>query len=196
MRNTIERSIKTLDWLSHGVGILCMLALVGSYSWLVLKPLSQRQELCQQRISQLQGMLLKAPEVRKDNVAYRAELASLKQSIEDTQRRLPPELREQEFIDQMRQIAAKSGVEFGAYQMGSITQLASYSQAELTLQCKGSYASICRFLDEIDQIARITEISNLQIEAGDNFHTYPLQVTFVLYFGGSTHDRNMRGEVL
>ena len=80
--------------------------------------------------------------------------------------------------------------------MGMISELESYSQAELTFQCKGSYASICQFLHEIDHLARITEISNLQIESADNFHSYPLQVTFVLYFGGATHDRSMKGEVL
>ena len=154
------------------------------------------RRLCEQRIAQLETLLVKSPRVRQENRAFHAELASLRHSVEETQRRLPHELREHEFVEQVRQVASQSGIELGDYQMGMISELESYSQAELTFQCKGSYASICQFLHEIDHLARITEISNLQIESADNFHSYPLQVTFVLYFGGATHDRSMKGEVL
>jgi Tfp pilus assembly protein PilO len=196
MRNPVENSIKTLSWLLHITGLLSTAGLVAAYSWFVLKPLVDHEHVCEQRIVQLEALLAKSPKVRQENRAFHAELASLKHSVEETQRRLPPQLCEHEFVEQVRLVATKAGVEVGDYQMGLITELESYSQAELSFQCKGSYASICRFLDEIDHLARITEISNLQIESADNFHSYPIQVTFVLYFGGATHDRSMKGRVL
>lgn len=196
MRNPVENSIKTLGWLLHGAGLLCVAGIVAAYGWFVLRPLVEHEQLCQVRIAQLEDLLIQTPKVRQENRAYNAELASLKHSVEETQRRLPPELREHEFVEQVRQVATKAGMEVGDYQMGLITELESYSQAELSFQCKGSYASICQFLHEIDHLARITEISNIQIESADNFHSYPIQVTFVLYFGGTTHDRSMKGEVL
>jgi Tfp pilus assembly protein PilO len=180
----------------HGAGLLCVASVVAAYGWFVIKPLVEHERLCQQRIAQLETLLAKTPKVRQENRAFHAELASLRHTVEETQRRLPTELREREFVAQVRQVAAKSGMEVSDYQMGLTTELESYSQAEVTFQCKGSYASICQFLDEIDHLARITEISNLQIESADNFHSYPIQVTFVLYFGGRTHDRSMKGDVL
>jgi Tfp pilus assembly protein PilO len=180
----------------HGAGLLCLTVIVGAYGWLVLKPLVAHEQLCQQRIGQLETLLVSTPKVRQENRAFHAELASLKHTVEQTQRRLPRELREHEFIEQVRLVAGKSGIEVSDYQIGLTTELESYSQTELTFQCKGSYASICQFLDEINHLARITEISNLQIESADNFHSYPIQVSFVLYFGGVTHDRSMKGEVL
>jgi Tfp pilus assembly protein PilO len=196
MRISIERQIITLGWALHAVGVVALGLVLLAYLWFVWNPISERRLLCEQRISQLEQLLKRAPHVRSENQTYKAEIASLKQSVEETQKRLPQELREHEFLEQVRAIAEQTGMELQDYQMGDIEQLESYSKAQLTLQCHGSFASICRFLDEIDHLARITEAANLQIETADNFNRYPLQVTFVLYFGGSSHDRRMRGDVL
>ena len=196
MRPSIEKQMTALGWLLHGVGVATVIAVVGAYLWFVAMPLSERKASCQQRIEQLESMLGKATQVQTDHNTFKTELASLKQSVEETQRRLPRELREEEFLAQVREVATKTGIELGQYQLGMVEDLESYSKANLTFQCHGNFASICRFLDEVDHFARITEISNLQIETSDNFNRYPLQVTFVLYFGGSNHDRSMSGEVL
>ena len=196
MSITPDRSLSTLGWLLHGVGLTCAIALLVAYGYLVGGPLADHRQLCQQKVTQLEELMKKVPQVRQENAALLAELVSLQQSVDETQRRLPPELREQEFIEEVRRVASQADVEMRNSHVGSITEHQSYSQAELTFECIGSYASICRFLNEIDHFTRITEIANLQIEVGDNFHSYPLQVTFVLYFGKSTHDRHMRGDVL
>jgi Tfp pilus assembly protein PilO len=196
MLSRSKNSINKLRWAMHVVCFVCVVGFVAAYGWFVFKPLREHEQACQQRIAHLKQLLVQAPKVRQENRAFHAELTSLKHTVEETRRRLPQKIQEHEFIEQVRQVATKLGMEVGDYQLGLVTELQSYSQAEVTFQCKGSYASICQFLDEIDHFARITEISNLQIESGDNFHSYPLQVTFVLYFGGSTHDRSMKGDVL
>ena len=196
MRNPIEKQIATLGWVLHGVGVLTAALGVGVFVQFGFVPLADDQQLCDQRILQLELMLAKAAKVQAEHQNRQVELASLKESVVETQRRLPGELREHEFLDQVRAVASTTGVELGEYQLGAIVELASYSKADLTFQCHGSFASFCRFLNEINHLARITEISNLQIETTDNSSRYPLQVTFVLYFGGVTHDRNMRGNVL
>lgn len=196
MRPSLEKQISTLGWLWHGVGGATVIAVIAAYLYFVAMPLAAKEDMSQHRIMQLEAMLHKANQVQSDHKALQTELISLKQSVEETQRRLPRELREDEFLTEVRQVATKTGIELGQYQLGMVEEMESYSKAELTFQCHGNFASICRFLDEIDHFARITEISNLQIETSDNFHRYPLQVTFVLYFGGSNHDRSMSGEVL
>ncbi len=196
MRNPIEKQIAMLGGVLHGAGVLMVVLMVGAFIQFGFVPLVDDQQLCDQRITQLESLLAKAPQVQAEHQQRTVELASLKESVVETQRRLPSELREHEFLDQVRAAASKTGIELGEYHLGAIEELASYSKANLTFACHGSFASICRFFNEIDHLARITEISNLQIETTENFKRYPLQVTFVLYFGGATHDRNMRGEVL
>jgi Tfp pilus assembly protein PilO len=196
MRRSIEKQISTLGWMLHGLGVAMLALGVLAYAWFLAMPLNAQQELSESRISQLQAMLSKSKQVRREHNKLHNELDSLKKSVEETQKRLPRELGESEFLEQVRAVAIRTGVELGEYHLGTIEQLESYSKAELTLQCQGNYASICRFLDEIDHFARLTEVSTLQIESTDNFNRYPFQVSFVLYFGGSNHDRSMRGEVL
>lgn len=196
MRRSIEKQILTLGWMLHGLGVALLALSVLAYGWFLAMPLNAQQELSESRISQLQAMLSKSKQVRREHTKLHHELDSLKKSVEETQKRLPRELGESEFLEQVRAVAVRSGVELGEYHLGTIVQLESYSKAELTLQCQGNYASICRFLDEIDHFARLTEVSTLQIESTDNFNRYPFQVSFVLYFGGSNHDRSMREEVL
>lgn len=196
MRQSNEVQISTLGWLLHGAGIVVLCLLVVGYVFVAGMPLKASKDICEQRVAQLNLMLSKAPRVRAEHKDYQMELASLKQSVEETQRRLPRELNEDQFLEEVRAAAQRTNVSVGDYQLGAIEQLESYSKADVTLQCRGSFASICRFLNEIDHFARITEVSNLQIEAAENLVHYPLQVTFVLYFGGSNHDRSRQGEVL
>jgi Tfp pilus assembly protein PilO len=196
MRKPIEKQIATLNWVLHGMGVVAAALLLGGFVQFVLFPLRDNSAACEQRISQLDAMLAQSTKVQADHRNLNAELASLKESVAETQRRLPKELHEHEFLDQVREIASSTGIELGEYQLGIVQELASYSKAELSFQCFGSFASICRFLDKIDHLTRITEISRLQIESTDNFNRYPVEVTFVLYFGGGKHDRNMRGDVL
>jgi Tfp pilus assembly protein PilO len=195
VRRSIERQVLTLGWMLHGLGAAILALGVFAYLWFVAMPLHARQELSEARITQLHTMLNKSPQIRRQHEKLHDELASLRKSVEETQKRLPRDLNEGEFLEQVRQVAARSGVELGEYQLGSIDELESYAKAQLTFQGHGNYASICRFLDEIDHFARITEVSNLQIESAENFNHYPFQVSFVLYFGGSNHDRSMRGDV-
>jgi Tfp pilus assembly protein PilO len=196
MRRSIEKQVSALGWMLHGLGVAMLAVGVLAYVWFVAMPLHERHELSESRMTQLQLMLSKSNQIHHEHEELHGELASLKKSVEETQKRLPRELGEGEFLEQVRQVAVRTGIELGEYQLGTTEQLESYSKAELTFHCHGNYASICRFLDEIDHLARLTEVSNLQIESADNFNRYPFQVSFVLYFGGSNHDRSMRGDVL
>lgn len=196
MRRTIEKQVSALGWALHAVGVTILSVCVAAYLWFVAMPLHEQHKLSESRIDQLQTMLSKSMQVHREHDKLHDELMSLKKSVEETQKRLPRELGEGQFLEQVRAVAERMGVEVGEYHLGTTEDLESYSKAELTLQCHGNYASICRFLDEIDHFARLTEVSNLQIESTDNFNRYPFQVSFVLYFGGSNHDRSMRGEVL
>jgi Tfp pilus assembly protein PilO len=195
MRRSIEKQVSALGWMLHGLGVAMLALGVFAFLWFVAMPLHARQELSESRSTQLEVMLSKSSQIHHQHEELQVELASLKKSVEETQKRLPRELGEGAFLEQVRQVAVRTGIELGEYQLGTTEELESYSKAQLTFQGHGNYASICRFLDEIDHLASLTEVSNLQIESADNFNSYPFQVTFVLYFGGSNHDRSMRGDV-
>lgn len=196
MRNSQDKQVELLGWALHAAGCLTVIAIVGAYFAFVTRPLNAQMDQCDIRVSQLKLLHERGPQVRAAYSQSQEELQSLKESVEETLLRLPENLEDEEFIAQVKSVALATGVEIVGYQMGSTEQLTSYSKAELTFQCNGSFASICRFLDEVDHLPRLTEVSRLEIETDKNLERYPLQVDFVLYFGGSSHDRSMRGGVL
>ncbi len=195
MHNKTDKQIARLNWCLHGAGLVILVVCLGAFVQIALKPLAASRAAAESRVDQLEALLARAPQVQHEHQTLRASLAELKESVATTHQRLPSEMREHEFLDQVRTAAQTTGIELGEYQLGTVEDLASYSKVELTFACEGSFASICRFLDQIDHLARIAEVSNLQIQSADNFNRYPHQVTFVLYFGGAAHDRTMRGDV-
>ncbi|QEG34199.1 Pilus assembly protein, PilO [Bythopirellula goksoeyrii] len=196
MRNSQDRQIASLGWALHGAGCLLVVASVGAYIALVTRPLNAQMDQGTFRVEQLKELLDRSPQVRLAYSKNKEEFRSLKESVEETLLRLPKELEEMEFIGQINSVAQTSGIEIVGYQMGPVEQLESYSRAEITFQCSGSFASICMFLDKVDHLPRLTEVSRLEIESEQNLERYPVQVNFVLYFGGTSHDRSMRGEDL
>ncbi|TWU29455.1 type 4a pilus biogenesis protein PilO [Bythopirellula polymerisocia] len=196
MRNYQEKQVASLGWALHVAGVLVVLVFVGAYFALVTRPLNTQLDQSTSRVAQLKEVLKRAPQVRSAYSQSKAELQALKASVEETLLRLPAELDENEFIEQVNSVALASGVKIVGHQSGLTERLESYSKAYVTFQCKGSFASICRFLHGIDHLPRLTEVSQLEIESDKYLERYPIQVNFVLYFGGNSHDRSMRGEVL
>ncbi len=74
--------------------------------------------------------------------------------------------------------------------------LPTHSQTEVDFRCLGSYASICRFLDQAEQLAKTTKLSKFQLGPASGFDQYPIQLTFVLYSDASKHDTKEKRGVL
>ena len=192
----LDNHIRSLGWALHGAGCLAAFAVVGAYYGFVTLPLNGEMEQDALRVVQLEALNARAPEVRRTYRLKQAELRSLEESVADTLLRLPAKLDEQEFLEQVKLVAQASDIEVVGSQIGLAEQLESYSKAEVTFQCHGSFASICRFLDGISHLPRLTEVARLQIETDKNVERYPVQVTFALYFGSTSHDRSRSGEAL
>jgi len=189
MKPSLPTRPNSTNWLLHIAGLSILSVTAGGYYAFVYNPLVEANEHRSQRITQLERLLSASTEVEQQHEALRQELRTLKHSVETTHRRLPSDLQEGEFISEVQEIANSVGLEIEDYHLGEWEELANYSKAEVSLQCRGSYASICKFLDAIDHLARITEISTLELASHHNFESYPVYVTFVLYYGATAHDR-------
>jgi hypothetical protein len=67
---------------------------------------------------------------------------------------------------------------------------ATHSTVDVTYQLIGSYASTCRYLAAIDQVAQLTRVARLDVERGADSLGYPLQVTFQLYYRTDPNDKD------
>ena len=133
MRPSIEKQISALGWVLHGVGLAVAVVVIAALHLVRGSDrLRKTRMICQQRIDQLEAMLKLADHEFKRTQEIQTELVSLKQSVEETQRRLPRELSEDEFLAQVRQDGQRrQASSCGEYQLGLVDDLESYSKARL-----------------------------------------------------------------
>ena len=185
-----------VGWALHAAGVATLALVVGAYYFFVYQRLEIRQQSDSQRIDQLTTLLSESAPVQRENRDLRQELNALEASIAAIRERLPHEMRREDFTDELNRVARKVGLHVLELRWGTTEVTPSYTQAEVQLECDGTYASICRFLDEVSQLTRITDIAQLQLEADTESRNHPFQVTFVLYYGVDSHDSDKNKGVL
>ncbi len=185
-----------VGWALHAVGVTTLVLMVAAYHFLVYQRLEIRRQSDSQRIEQLTTLLSDSTAVQRENRDLQQELNALEASIATIRERLPHELRREEFTGELNRVAQEVGLHVLELRWGVTEVTPSYTQAEVQLECDGSYASVCRFLDEVSQLTRITDIAQLQLEADTESRNHPFQVTFVLYYGVDSHDSDKNKGVL
>ena len=191
MRSHIPEE-RWLDRLVHlGGAAITLLTVVGFYA-VIYRPLNLRQAEHVARYEQLVMLTAHAEKIQRQHTALRRELASLIQVADAARGRLPSEAREDAFVSDVRRIAAETQVELNDHRLEPPQRFVTHSQTAIRCDCTASYASICRFLQQVEQLARITKIARLELQSRDNSGVYPFQITFVLYYGVPANDTNER----
>jgi Tfp pilus assembly protein PilO len=185
-----------VGWALHAAGAAIVVLVVGAYYFIPYQRLEARGQSDLQRIDQLTTLISESAEVQRQNLDLRQELNALEASVAAIRERLPHEMRREEFTDELNRVAQEVGLHVLELRWGASEVTPSYTQAEVQLECDGSYASVCRFLDEVSQLTRITDIAQLQLEADTESRNHPFQVTFVLYYGVDSHDSDNNKGVL
>jgi Tfp pilus assembly protein PilO len=185
-----------VSWALHAAGVATVAVVITAYYFFVYQQLETRKQSDLLRIDQLRTLLSQSAIVQMQNFDQQQKLQSLENSISAIRERLPHELRQTQFSDELNRVAKEAGVQVYQLNWGDPEVTPSYTQALVQLECNGSYDSICRFLDQVSQLSRITDISQLQLDSDPVSRNRPLQVTFVLYYGVDSHDSNKNQGVL
>ena len=182
-------------WALHVVGCMLVLAVVGISYGFGFATFADQQESHVARIGQLQALLHTAPEVHKLQQIQHEELDKLTLMTTAMRRRLPNKIQKQEFEKAIEQIAETVNLTMEITNWSTPKVEATHASVEITIRGTGSFASTCEFLNEINQLARITKVSSLEVESAPDSSSYPIQITFVLVYGVESHDIEEKGEI-
>jgi len=185
-----------VNWALHAAGLLAVALILATFYQLGYARLADQGEIYAGRVEQLEKLLATKVTVRQSHQSLRQELDDLEQEAATMRHRLPHEVQKEQFETSLADAAAKAQFEIEIATWNSPTSTPSHSLVEVTLDGVGSFASICRLLDEINQLARITKISRLQLESDSESERYPCQVTFVLVYGIQSNDTDRKDGVL
>ncbi len=183
---------RQLGWALHAAGFVAVALVVGCYCLFIHNRLVGQKEDDSARIDHLQTLLRQSAQVQRENFALRKEFDSLQKSINHIRQRLPSDLNKDALADELLRVAQQVSLQVDNHHWGPPEAGEGHSHAEISLVCNGSFDSICRFLDEVNQLALITDVSKLRFGASNKDNRYPFQVTFVLYYGIDSHDTEKR----
>lgn len=191
-----SRNNHLFTWTLHLAGVGVIALTLGGFCILVYQPLQAKRIHQAERSEQLDVLLVKTRTTGSEYRRLRSRLAEMQSSVAEMQSQLKQAPTEKERIQNISDIATNVGLKIQDYQIGLNQSLATHSQTEVEFQCVGSYASICKFLHQTEQLTRITKLSKFELNSTGNSDVYPIQITFVLYSGAQSNDTKERRGVL
>jgi len=110
------------------------------------------------------------------------ELSELENNTRAVRERIPDEPREAEFLGTLTKVAESVDLRIQNYARQNATAAPSHTEFDIRVEGVGSYASFCRFLDQLHQLPRIAVVRQLSLNARDKKGEYPFDVVLTLFY--------------
>lgn len=179
-----SQQLKSLGWLLHGAGTLPTLV-IGTVFWFgYAVPLNAEKKIVRAEIKHTADRLADGLGIREEHQTLQEQVAANQQKIDRVRQRIPDRAEEAEFLRLVTDASDHSGLEIGSYSRGKESDEPEFSQLDINIQARGSFESICRFLDCMEQIPRVAKVTSLQLHGQDKSTEggYPLTITVRLYY--------------
>jgi Tfp pilus assembly protein PilO len=181
-----------LGWCLHAAGLVVLVAAACAVYYLAYLPLVQEEQRCVARMAEIDKLLNESGKVRAAHAQFKDSVAKIRDRAEALRQRIPDRPCETEFLEQMNQAADEEGLEIRDYRRGAVTVEDAHSFLEVHVLGAGSYPQICRFLDRLAKLPRISTVEKVTITADSTAKTYPVDLTLRLYFGAQERPAEQR----
>ena len=180
--NRADKKLATWSWMFHAVGATVTLTLVFATVILVIRPMENRVVELREKATELSAALSVEEAARTEHQLLTSRRIVADGKIEQLLNRIPNVPRESDFLGQITTLAAEVGLSIVDYRPGSAAEKKGYKQMTLTLSSDGSYESVCRFLNRIHQLPRLSRILSLDISPLGESGTYKMMMTLTIFF--------------
>jgi len=176
-----KTKLRLTGWLLHGAGVLSLAAGAVTCHVVTANVYLQRRNANDAEAARLAGVLETSRETYQEHRRLSGELAQLERNAETMRLRIPDQPQEAEFLRQVTQTANATQLRILNYERKSVIIGKTHAEFDIRLNCCGAYDSICKFLDRLGQLPRVTVVKKLNILARDNPERYPVDMTLTLY---------------
>lgn len=177
------RQLAQIGWLTHFVCVVPLLLGGALYYFAFLAPLSAKEGQLEERITTISTLLESVEDIQAKLDQATRNLDQQQQRTAQVRERIPDQPCEEEYLRSVSEAAMESGVVKLDFKLGGKTLGATFSQIDVSLECEGSYESICRFLDRLEQIPRVARVMSLELTSDSAKTLYPLTLDIRLYYG-------------
>jgi Tfp pilus assembly protein PilO len=184
----IDEETRRFGRLLHYAGVLVMVVCTtAGYSFLHAPAVHSIVETSNQ-IDELMLSVENAPIIRQQHRLVSAKLEEVTTRIANVQRRVPQAADEAEFLHQVSQLASEEKLSIKEFNPEKPETKNGYVEMQVRLTGEGSFGSICKFVDHLNKLARLSKIKDLTLSSETDATEYPMTATLVIYFGLSGND--------
>jgi len=154
---------KVIGWGMHALGLfLCVSFFIVVWS-MVLNPL--KQEISQsRRMSQaVTGFLKNSIEIKQRNKQLTDDLKLAREEWKSTLAQIPVTAQESAYLAELTQQVQASNLTLNDFKLGASHQNETIKERDLNVTLSGDYVGLCHFLNEIDELSRITNVQQLRV---------------------------------
>lgn len=178
-----DEELRRFGRLLHYVGLLAaVLCAAAGYS-LLHAPSVLAVASTSAKIMELEKLIENAPLMRQQHRQVAQKLQEVTTRIAKVQARVPRDADAGEFLKEVTQLASEEQFAIKGFTPDKPRQHHGYAELHVMLKGSGSYASICRFLDRLSKLERLSKVKDLTLSAEGDASEYPMTATLVIYFG-------------
>jgi Tfp pilus assembly protein PilO len=182
-RQVFDDDLRRFGRLLHYGGLLVTVVFATTAYSLLHAPTVHAITETATRIEEIKLSAQNAPIIRDHHQRVANKLAEVERRIAAVQGRVPKEHNADEFLKDVSRIAAEEQLAITDFQPQKPTSKSGYAEMEIMLKGQGSFASICRFLDQLARLSRLSKVKALTMSAADDANQYPMTATLIIYFG-------------
>ncbi|MCI0334352.1 MAG: type 4a pilus biogenesis protein PilO [Planctomycetes bacterium] len=179
----LDDEIRRFGRLLHYAGVLAAVLCVAAGFSLVHAPTVDAIADTSSRIEELKLSIQNASIMRDQHRKVTDQLSEVTARIAGVQRRVPRDADAGEFLKEVTQLASEEQLVIKDFTPEKPEHRNGYAEMQVTLKGSGSYASICKFVDRLSKLKRLSKVKDLTLSAEGNANEYPMTATLVIYFG-------------
>lgn len=182
------RQFQNLDRLQSydiglNLGLLTVTMVVLSTLYVAaVRPIDRQLADARQQSSALEQLIRKTSEIALKRQTLESELKQSEQATEELLQRIPTAPRESDFLAHVCRLADRTGMAVANYHPGVIEARENHHEMEVKLSTRGEYASLCKFLEQVDHLPRLSRLTQLEVATPAKGEELTVDLSFRLYF--------------
>ena len=168
----------------HGIGLAGVITIPALCYTFFLAENAQQVAACSSTIAADSAIILNRAELTEQRENTECELYALKQRLEELKAQIPNAPEESRFLAQLSKLAEESQLGIRHFRPGPPEDSNDVRRIRVQLSGVGSYECLCRFLNGLNSLPRLTKVSMLKVEPPNSERQYPVNLELSIFFAG------------
>jgi Tfp pilus assembly protein PilO len=195
LHHILDAETRRFARILHYTGLLVLVACVTCSYSLLHAPIIHDTEKTIEKIEELSLSVENAAAIHEQHQKISERLATVKNQIATMKQRVPSEADSGKFLEEVSRIASEEKLTIKNFEPGKAMEKNGYAELEVSLSARGTYTSICTFLDRLSNMTRLSKLQNLTLTSAGSATEYPMSATLIIYFGLRAKDAKRPPEV-